>query len=297
MTPQRDARKLIAATFTAASALLACAAAASAQVAPDRPGGFGAQRPGDDLVAMRVATDTEAINPGDTFHLVFIFDISKTGWHLYWKNPAAGAAPIEINVTGPSGFTIGAVRWPRPEIFESSVGDMYGYEDQVALFVPVRAPIESVPEASAFRYDVAWAVCDDKRCVMGQRRGMQTVTRGRVAGSDDGSELQRLIRTHRNRLPVDANESRDFDVKLEGDTLTVSGPAKGYTNALLLPDPTPGVRFGQPKFTFEEGRFRLTVAVQTKPRNFAGTKPAARGLIGLGEDADGPSVEFAVPLN
>jgi len=254
-------------------------------------GGFGLRQSGDDLVKLRVATDTTSFKPGRTFHLVFIFDM-KSKWHLYWKNPAAGAAPIEVTVTAPHGFVVEEVRWPRPTVIESSVGDMYGYKDQVALFVPIRAPLDSVPDASVLRYNVGWAVCNDQRCVMGQRDDMHTISRGIDSGGETESELQRIIRRHRNRLPMNANDTSDVTVRFDGQMLTVTGPATGHETAELFPNPTPGVSFGKHEFAFENGRFTLTVAVETNPRNFMGTKPVARALIGLGEDEDGPSIEF-----
>jgi len=279
----------------ALAATLVLLSSAAAQTAPGRPGGFGPQRGSDELVKLRVATDTAAIKPGGTFHLVFIFDI-EPDWHLYWKNPAAGAAPITINVTAPHGFVVEDVRWPRPTAFESPVGAMFGYAKQVALYVPIRAPMESVPDAAALRYDVGWAVCDDQRCVMGQRQDMHTISRGVDSGGASESELQRIIRRHRTRLPMNANDTSDIEVRFEGETLTVTGPAQGHRTAELFPNPTPGVSFGEPEFAFEDGRFTLTVAVETNPRNFMGTKPAARALIGLGDDEDDPSIEFEYAL-
>lgn len=263
---------------------------AAAQQEPRLPGFRGASRD-QDLVRMRVLADTNELSAGAVFHLVFHFDIEPK-WHMYWKNPGAGAAPIDVSVTAPDGFEVKPGLFPRPEIFKSDTGDMYGYGRQVALFVPIIAPIELSAQAVALQYELTWAVCDDQRCVLQRRSGSFDMTSA-ATGSSDGS----LIDEHKAQLPRDISEVDDIAIEFDGDALSITGPASGHASAVFLPNPTPGVSFDNAEITVKDDRFALTATVSTKPGNFLGTKPLASGLIGLGERRDDPSFEFAIPLD
>lgn len=248
-----------------------------------------------DLVKLEVLMDVDRVQPHKTFHLVLLFDIADA-WHLYWKNPGAGAAPIEVSVRVPHDLHAGEVRWPRPKVITGDTGVMYGYEKQVALFVPITASEHFTAEAALIHYDVAWAACDVKKCVMQSKQGSIPVTASSLPPVRERIDRRPLIEKHRKRLPASAADDEDVTVQFDGETLTVSGPAHGFEEATLLPHPTPGVTFAKSDIDIEGDRFVLTVTITTQPRNFAGTNPLARGLIGLGEEISDPSYEFSVPL-
>lgn len=262
---------------------------AAAQQDPRLPS-FGRPAADDSLVSMKAIADTNQLTAGETIHLVFVFDIEKT-WHLYWKNPGAGAAPIDVSITAPDGFDVKPVRFPRPEVFKSSTGDIYGYDKQVAVFVPITVPLELSTNAAVLQYEVTWAVCDDQRCVLQRRSGTLAMT---TAG--DPATANPLITKFKNQLPIDATNADDVVVQFDGSKLSITGPAKGQTTASFFPDPTPGVSFEDAELAVKDDQFVLTATVFTKPGNFAGTKPFAAGLIGLGEERQDPSFEFSIAL-
>jgi DsbC/DsbD-like thiol-disulfide interchange protein len=263
---------------------------AAARRQTPRVPGFGTPARDQNLVTMRVFADTNQPSAGKTFHLIFVFEIEKK-WHLYWKNPGAGAAPIDVAVTAPDGFTVKPAIFPRPEIIKSPTGDIYGYNRQAALFVPITPPADWSNDAAALQYEISYAVCDDQRCVLERKDGMYSLFQGADAPDSE------VVRTLAARLPRQAADADDVAVELAESKLTVTGPAKGHTNAAFLPNPTPGVIIEDPEITVTDDRFRLTATISTQPGNFAGTKPRAAGLIALGEQGDDPSYEFSIAVD
>ncbi len=283
-------------SIAATLSLLLPATHTSAQFREPGSPGFGSPGRSNGQVNVSIFTDASRIEAMTTFHLVILFDI-KDSWHLYWKNPGAGAAPIEIEVDGPANFIVETPLWPRPKIITSDVGDMYGYDGQIALFVPITTAEHFSVEAVLIRYDIAWAVCDDQRCLMQSKKGSITVAAApQLRGNDDRAEQDRTIKRHKQRLPVSVETAEDVDAYIDGSTLTITGPARGFKTAKFLPNPTPGVQYGSADINISNDRFTLTTEIITQPRNFAGTKPVAGGLIALGEDQSDPSFEFSVPL-
>ena len=86
-----------------------------------------------------MVSDVSPVAPGQTFHVVVVFKIEPK-WHIYWKNPGEGAMPPRIALEVPPGFEVAPLRWPRPTLVETTIGPEYCYYDEVALFVPVKAP-------------------------------------------------------------------------------------------------------------------------------------------------------------
>ena len=54
-----------------------------------------------------------------------------------------------------------------PAVLASPTGDMYVYEHQAGLFVPVVVPEGLTEGILRLTADIGWAVCDENRCTLG----------------------------------------------------------------------------------------------------------------------------------
>jgi DsbC/DsbD-like thiol-disulfide interchange protein len=245
-------------------------------------------------VKVRAATDVERVSPGQTFHIAVVLDITPK-WHIYWKNPGEGAAPPQIELHGPEGFEVGQILWPRPSVLGSVIGDMYVYEHQVVLFMPVKAPMALPDGRASFSADVNWAVCDEKICVMESGRAstnVRTVSEtGTAAPSNDP-----LIAAFWKRLPAAIDKTDGAKAAFDGTTLIIEAPAQGRTAASIIPDCSPGVALGKAKITIEGDRMRATIPVEVKPNNSLGKPMTVGGLVMLGSKFDDPCYEFSLPV-
>jgi len=78
------------------------------------------------------------IQPGRNFYLALNLKLER-GWHTYWLNPGDSGEPPRIVWHLPAGLTAGPIEWPAPRrLVHSSITD-YGYEDSVALLIPIHA--------------------------------------------------------------------------------------------------------------------------------------------------------------
>ncbi len=254
------------------------------------------QRSAGQLTRVQLITDTsDALMPGETIHLAVVFSIADT-WHLYWKNPGAGAPPPDITVNVPNAYAVGDVRWPRPITIEGPMGDMYCYEDEFALFIPVTAPAELEDGEVTFSVDVNWAVCDKDVCLFGDvTRDITLSTTSSTVRTLEARPIQPKIAKHRPRLPrsIDGERAR---AELRDETVRVVVPADDFETATFFPHSSPGVRYGEPRIEHNDGRFELVVELQINPNNFTDGPPNIGGLIALGESKDDPSYEFSLPL-
>lgn len=259
-----------------------------------------------ELVTVRTMADTEAIAPGQTFHLAVIFDI-RDKWHTYWINPGSSGAPTSAKVQAPEGFTIGEMRFPRPWTNKDSVGVTYGYEKQAVHFIPVTAP-ESLDRGEAsFTLDVFYLVCQD-RCLMGDAK--QTVTlptrptedRGTVnktMASTGSAEDTALLERFRKRLPKPIDALVDGAARLDGSTLVITGRSSEHgATASFLPIERPGISFGKARSTVKaDGAFTVRVPVEIKANNMTdGERPKIEGVLTLGRSLDDPSYDVSVAL-
>lgn len=277
------------------------AASESAGSAPvPAPGaGAGAEQEGPHATVRAVA-GVDGISPGETFHVAVIFDI-KPGWHIYWKNPGEGAAPPEIELRGPDNYQIGGILWPRPDILASTVGDMYIYERQVALFMPVKAPSILMDGEVQFTADVNWAVCDEKVCHLESGRvtvSIKTSTKAKsgTAGEAAAAAKDPVFAAQWKRLPRSIDKVEGAKASLTGSTLTIEAPAQGRTSAKIIPDYSPGVTFGKATILISGDRIKATVPIELKPGNALGKKMSVGGLVALGTGSDGLTYEFSLPV-
>lgn len=122
-----------------------------------------------DLVKARLLSETAAIAPGGTAWMAVELHM-KPGWHTYWRNPGDAGQPTDILWTLPEGYEAGGIAWPVPKPFSVEFITSYGYEDRVALLVPVTAPASAKPgETAQVTADVNWLACE-KICIPGEAK-------------------------------------------------------------------------------------------------------------------------------
>lgn len=249
----------------------------------------------DALVEVSLLCDADPIGPGQTFYLAVRFDIMPK-WHMYWKNPGAGALPPHIAVTAPAGYTVGEVLWPRPVTISTPIGPEYGYFDAFVLFVPITAPASLTDGTVTLHADIQWTVCREV-CRMGSARRVVTATTSNREGataSADGPDGP--LAALRKRLPAALSELTAAGLSFDGTTLSLTGPAGGMTSAAFFPVDAPGITYGTADVTVRQNRFRVTVPVELKPPNAGGEPMALAGLVTLGEKPDDPCYDFVIPL-
>ena len=250
----------------------------------------------DALVKIRALTDVPRVGPGQTFHLAIVFDIEPE-WHLYWKNPGEGAMPPRVIVEAPPGFEVAPPLWPRPTAVEGPIGPEYCYFDEVALFVPVKAPPRLTDGRVTLRARVDWAVCRNV-CRLGSGDYSVVVqTTARAQPVPPPADTDPALRKHRKRLPRALDRVGGSAVSFDGRMLTVSGPAGGRTSATFFPDRSPGVKYDEPKIDVQADRFVVRVPVNLDPDNALGEPMVVGGLVALGRSFDDPCYDFQLPAD
>ncbi|MGH9345199.1 MAG: protein-disulfide reductase DsbD domain-containing protein, partial [Terriglobia bacterium] len=111
--------------------------------------------------SVALISEESGIHPGQKISLGLHFEIEE-GWHTYWVNPGDSGQPAFVRWQLPQGWQPGATLWPLPKrIPDHSMVD-YGYENDVLLIVPVRAPTNlAVAGTVNLRASVEWLVCRD----------------------------------------------------------------------------------------------------------------------------------------
>jgi thiol:disulfide interchange protein DsbD len=266
--------------------MLAVVPAAMAQL----PGlGGGEQKSGDELVPVRAMADVDTVHPGERFHIAVVLDI-EPGWHIYWLSAGASGLPTSVEVKGPAGYTIGATRYTRPKAFRGEEGVSFGYERQAVLFVPVTAPAELGDGEATFSVSASWLVCK-KACMMGAAERTASV-RTTSQASEQRGEKPQVIAMHEPRLPRRLEDLSGAELRFDGSTLTVTGPAAGFDRVELFPVEMPGVTYGPARTSVAGDRFTVEVGVEIKAANARGKPMALRGVIALGPRVEDPSYEY-----
>src|SRR5438477_3389965 len=99
-------------------------------------------------VTARLVPEVASMALGTTLWVDLHLDIAP-GWHTYWRNPGDSGLPTEIAWTLPTGFRAGDIQWPVPERFVLGTIGNYGYSGTADLLVPITAPAELQPGATA----------------------------------------------------------------------------------------------------------------------------------------------------
>ncbi len=247
----------------------------------------------DQLVRVETTADVESVGPGQKFNLLVAFSI-EPHWHMYWKNPGSSGMETTIEVSAPKGFKVGAVRFPRPQKFQETIGFTYGYEDAAVMLIPVEAPAELETGNVAFSLEVSFLVCRGL-CLMGSEEQTIVIPSDRHLGvpSRQTEKMERLLK----RFPEQVQKGGAIRVSFEESVVMVDLPSRGMGKGEFFPLARAGVVLGEASFAFAGERVRITIPVRIEAQNLEGAEPRVAGLIGLGGSPDDPSYEFSLPLN
>ena len=86
------------------------------------------------------------------------------GWHGYWVNPGDAGLPMDVQWQLPTGFSIGALRYPVPTRLTVAGLMNYVFERDYAVLVGLKVP----PDARGtvpVRAEARWLACTDRICV------------------------------------------------------------------------------------------------------------------------------------
>ena len=89
---------------------------------------------------------------------------TNPGWHGYWLNPGDAGLPMDVKWELPSGFSVGALRYPVPQRLTIAGLMNYVYEHDYAVLVRLKVPANArgtIPIRAAAN----WLACTDKVCV------------------------------------------------------------------------------------------------------------------------------------
>jgi thiol:disulfide interchange protein/DsbC/DsbD-like thiol-disulfide interchange protein len=115
-------------------------------------------------VTAELLLDRSHVRPGEEFRLGLHLRM-KEGWHTYWKHPGDSGEATTIDWVLPDGFTARPILWPQPQRISLKPLTTYGYEGDVLLLVPMRAPATAVAGSKAsMTANVYWMVCE-KICI------------------------------------------------------------------------------------------------------------------------------------
>jgi len=266
--------------------------------------GLGQRQPtGESLVAVDLVADSRSIAAGETIELAFAFRIEPR-WHIYWVNAGASGVATEIRTRAPEGFEIGAIRWPTPRSFSGEEGITYGYEGQVALFLPVTAPDELPDGPVELRFDIDWLVCrvvcltgSARRTIQLNASSDETVEDGAMLTDDAPSLVRRAIERSRSTIPEPLKNLEGASVRIRDGEVVVEGPLgdaepDSERPIRFFPIDSPGVTSpSTATVSVEDGNFRVASPILIRPENSLGRPLTIGGVVAL---PDGRSFEFLI---
>lgn len=246
------------------------------------------------VVSMDVRSCTPSACMGQYVMVACTLSIPD-GWRIYWKNPGASGVPTTIEVQGPDGLIVDPVRYPRPRIFGDGVDTTYGYEGQATLLIPVRVP-DIVPEGMTtldLEVSADWFLCRE-RCLIGS--GTKSI---QIPLGSEREPLESWVAPLLGQFswPKQLSSRPRTTATYEDERLVITGPPTKAGRIGFLPDPTPGVKLGEPVVDVREDAFSVTIPVRYNASDSLGVEPHANGLLTFGDEATMTSYRVSVPLS
>ena len=119
-------------------------------------------------IETRLVSEWDALVPGETAWIGLVQKMPP-GFHTYWRNPGTVGLPTGIEWKLPDGFKAGPTHWPVPQVTKMAVYDVWGYETNALLVIPVSVPDNLEPGSThTLKADVQWMSCGDQ-CFPGFR--------------------------------------------------------------------------------------------------------------------------------
>ena len=186
---------------------LAAAHAASNQAATDQ-------------VRAELIASVDAIQPGEQI-LVGVHQRIIPHWHTYWRNPGDSGLATTIAWDLPKGAVAGDIQWPTPTRIKLGPITNYGYENEVTLLTPIKAPDDAkAGDAFPIHAKVNWLVCQEICIPQEVELSLQlpVVAAGELSGN--GSPL---IDKARASLPIASPWPISFEHDKDGMSLKIAG--------------------------------------------------------------------------
>jgi len=210
-----------------------------------------AQSPQNSHAKVELIAEQSTAPPGQPFWVGLLFRLDP-GWHIYWQNPGDSGQPPTVQWQLPAGFTAGAIRWPQPIRLATGTVVDYGYEGQVLLMVPIKAPLAlhftRMPSVSA---DVKYIVCREI-CIPGKAH----LTLAPPPG-DDWARWRALFAQTRQQLPRPAPWSVTVEAIQSQIILTVRGAPQVSTTMFFPLEPDQIDNASKQEFEATRTGFRL----------------------------------------
>ena len=262
---------------------------------------------GTDYAQVEALSSVHTVHPGERFVLAFRFRMQPM-WHIYWENPGETGAPTTITVKAPKGYKVGQTMYPRPHTIPGPLLS-YGYEHEAIFFIPIAAPDELEDDRVTFDADINFLVCKEM-CYLGSTTAsvaVRTTSEPLPEVPDEEVDPEQLHATGKRfddpqlgeayqNLPKRLKRIRRATTVIEGNRVTISGPARGVERMDFFPNHTPGVSAEIIEHTVEDHVFKIVVEFEINEANTLDTPPALRGVIALGAKDSDPSYEITVPL-
>jgi len=153
------------------------------------------------------------VRPGRSFLLAAHFRIAS-GYRISWKNPGDVGKETVVTFRAPDGFEVGPVVFPAPERYTVPGGFVgFGYENETAVFVEVKAP-PNLARSRVNRFDLSasWVACK-KECATEHTDAF--VELATTYGSAAAKEVESGLAPFQARLPKPLSAVKDAEQKWE----------------------------------------------------------------------------------
>jgi thiol:disulfide interchange protein DsbD len=199
------------------------------------------------------------VRPGGKVVLAAHFRITP-GYRISWKYPGDVGQPTEVTFRAPEGFEVGPVKFPAPMRY-TVPGNYtgYGYENETAVFVEVKAP-SNVKRGAVHRFDLvaSWVACK-KQCAT--ERTEAFVELATASGNVRVEDVEKALEPFRARIPKPLEDLKGAEQTWETGgrhpTLVVklphAKPVEFFPDGKSEPAPTKvALSDGEIRFRFDE---------------------------------------------
>jgi len=230
---------------------------------------------------VEVRTDVGWIGPEQSFHLVVVIT-PDDGWHVYWKDSGASGAPTEFEIQAPVGYTVGEPQFPRPSIFTNQEGITYGYDKQVAIFIPIEAPKKIDTTDVIFEVTTFWLACK-KLCVIGEQQQKVRVSTNETMQGPTHRDMR--LAQWKRLLPKQLSELQNATQQIIDTRIQITGTTPQKQIGFIGVEQE-GVRFLQTDLVLSgNNRFTLTIPLTLENTDVR----TINGLLTLGSNTSDPS--------